>query len=233
MYRLFQQREMRAAENQRSHSLFVHVLNVLFRGKPRNLVVKPPLLRKRDKNRRMTLDHAGFRHDRPDRLDIRTALHRRARGDNPNSAVDRRGARSSGPGLDHPDHGNVVFASQNVESRGRRGVARDHDHLDAPRFEIFGNLPRIVHDRVNGPRSIGEAARIAEIYEPLTGQNVADGLAHSKPADPGVEYAYGIGAHCSDSFRPSDLRNSMYSMPSTSACHDASMIFADTPTVPQ
>ena len=118
----------------------------------------------------------------------------RTRRDGPDRAYD---AHSPVPGdedgrahawVDHSDQGDVELEPEQIQGGGRRGVARDHDHLHAMfADEVGGDLTGELAHLVQGPGTVRVPAGVAYVDDVLPRDQVEDGPGHCQPAEAAVE----------------------------------------------
>ena len=73
------------------------------------------------------------------------------------------GGGGLGARFDHANHGNVSGRRNPIQSQSRRGIAGDHQHLRAMRFQKVRGFDRIAGDCFDGFRAVGKARGVAKV----------------------------------------------------------------------
>ena len=99
---------------------------------------------------------------------------------------------------DDLDDGHRIPLAGIVEAGGRRGVARDHEHLDALVDQPVEAPEREPADVGNRPRPVRQMSRVPEVAQLLVRQLIEDRTGHRQAADSRVEDADGRVAHAAE-----------------------------------
>src|SRR6185436_19019885 len=91
--------------------------------------------------------------------------------------------------FDDADDGYGELFAQHGEGVGRRGVARNHDRLDALRLEIVGDLLAVAANGVGALRAIGNASGVAEVNDTLGWKLADDFVCDGQPSNSRIEDA--------------------------------------------
>ena len=142
-----EQRKMRAAEHHRVHAR-IEVREIPLGHGIDRLALAPALLGQRDENLRRNLRDMRVGPHREDGAFVGAALHRALGREHGDAAAGDASQAARAPGSMTPMTGNVGNRSRSAGSaRGRRGIAGDHQRLDAarsraPRRRAPNNAPR-------------------------------------------------------------------------------------------
>ena len=90
---------------------------------------------------------------------------------------------------DHLDDGHVVAFPGIAQAGRRRGVAGDHERLDAAVHQVVADGQRVRADLGDGQRTVRSVGGVADVDDVLVGQLVDDRARDRQPADAGVEDA--------------------------------------------
>ena len=133
--------------------------------------------------------------ERVDELRIPSAGDGRVRGQQPDPAVPRREHRSVRLGGEHADDGKGELPLEVGKSRGRRGVARGDDELDALLLEVARDLGGEAADLVERARPVGKPRAVSEVHEVLVRERDEALVQDGEAAHARVEDADGAGIH--------------------------------------